>query len=65
MTFSYSKMTTNATFQALLEADDVCLGTWIRTPYPEHPKHHLCHEEVDFEMDITRLVTDTTSEFKV
>ncbi len=58
-------MVTNARFEALLEADDTAIGRVVRTPYDGGAKYHLCHPVIDMEMDITRLVTDTTSEFKV
>ena len=58
-------MVTNATFEALLEAEDTRIGRVIRTPYEDGARYHLCHPVIDLEMDITRLVTDTTSEFKI
>jgi len=58
-------MTTNEKFEALLEADDTAIGRVVRTPYQDGAKYHLCHPVIDMEMDITRLVTDTASEFKV
>ena len=58
-------MTTNEKFEGLMEADDVRLGRYIKTPYRDGPKYHLCTDGGEIQMDVTRLVTDTTSEFKV
>jgi hypothetical protein len=58
-------MTTNEKFNDLMRADDVTLGPVVKTPYRDGAKWHLYADAVGIEMDVTRLVTDTASEFKL